>query len=363
MPAKKPLITANQVTFLRLLLMPAPCWLLYQTKSLQLAGLIAATILGCTDFVDGYLARKHGSTVLGGLMDPMADKVFVAIAFLPLVDLGWTPVWLVMALFAREFVVTAARTCYEARGQQLKSTYLARYKTWVQMCGAGIILLCHTVAEQTIDVIFFILAAAPILGFVVRWILVRRPWKGAAAFAVSFTGLFALNRLIGPHLTSDVLMWFIVGVTWVSAFGYLVGLSELRGKGRITGGEVARLLGAAAVPLLAVAAQKANLAPKWAIIALVAVELSHGGLDNLLAHHKAHQGGLAWGARMVLVVGCLSAVLLSPTVGWAQFFAILGFAVAAASLTIAFVQKRQYYLDPKPIRQKPAAAQVTGAPA
>src|SRR5581483_5239584 len=103
-------ITANQVTSLRLALTPIPCWLLYQGVHGQFAALVFATLLGCTDFVDGYLARKHGPTVLGGLMDPIADKVFIAITFLPAVDLGWCPPWLVAALFAREFVVTAARS-------------------------------------------------------------------------------------------------------------------------------------------------------------------------------------------------------------------------------------------------------------
>ena len=53
----------------------------------------------------------------------------------------WAPAWLVSLLFVREFVVTAARSSYESRGQPLKSTYLARYKTWVQMCGIGLLTL------------------------------------------------------------------------------------------------------------------------------------------------------------------------------------------------------------------------------
>ncbi len=133
-------ITANQVTFSRLILMPGLCWLLYGGETQKLLALILGTLIGCTDFVDGYLARKYGPTVLGGLMDPIADKVFIAVAFLPYADRGWTPWWLVAALFLREFLVTALRSCFERRALTLKSSYLAKVKTWVQMCGLGLLM-------------------------------------------------------------------------------------------------------------------------------------------------------------------------------------------------------------------------------
>src|SRR5437868_7534907 len=94
-PMAKPLVTANQVTLARLLLLPIGSWLMYQGLRGQVAALIFMTVVGCTDFVDGWLARKYGPTVLGGLMDPIADKVFIVVIFLPFIDLGWLPPWLV----------------------------------------------------------------------------------------------------------------------------------------------------------------------------------------------------------------------------------------------------------------------------
>src|SRR5262249_51252237 len=111
----RPLITANQVTFARLILLPIGTWLLYRGVRGRWVALFAMTVVGCTDFVDGWLARRQGPTVLGGLMDPIADKVFVALIFLPAIDLGWLPWWMVTILFVREFVVTAARSSYERR--------------------------------------------------------------------------------------------------------------------------------------------------------------------------------------------------------------------------------------------------------
>jgi phosphatidylglycerophosphate synthase len=89
----KPWITANQVTLGRLIPMPLLSWLIYQggrygflDNKYMWSALIAGTLIGCTDWVDGMLARKYGPTVLGGLLDPMADKIFVAFAYTPFAD-------------------------------------------------------------------------------------------------------------------------------------------------------------------------------------------------------------------------------------------------------------------------------------
>jgi CDP-diacylglycerol--glycerol-3-phosphate 3-phosphatidyltransferase len=347
-------ITANQVTFLRLALIWIPAWLLYGTKDAQFAALIIATLLGCTDFVDGYLARKQGATVLGSLMDPIADKVFIAIAFMPAVDLGWVPAWMVMLLFVREFLVTAARTIYEARGQQLKSTYFARYKTWVQMCGIGVIMLMYSVADATVDWLLAIAAIAPVVFFALRYLLVRKAWKGAAWFAVSFTGVLLFHMYLGNHAAALALMAFIVGVTWVSGLGYLTGIGTLRAKGRITGGEVVRLVSSVALPVLAVWAQRADLAPKWALITVVSVELAHGGLDNLLAHHRVAAGGWSWGGRLGLECAALALAafplpFLPPETSAlvAKLAAIAAAATGIVGGAFVFWQKRAYYLGPK----------------
>jgi len=346
----KPFITANQVTLLRLLLIPVPCWLLYGTQREQFVALILATILGCTDFVDGYLARKYGVTVLGSLMDPIADKVFIAITFMPTVDLKWVPAWLVAALMVREFLVTAARTAYEARGQQLKSTYLSRYKTWVQMVGVALIMLMNTISNTAFDIILIVGAVTPLLAFGLRYVLVRKVWRGAVFFTISFTGLFVLHYFVLPYF-SALLMAFIVGITWVSGLGYLFGVGELRGKGPVKPREVVRLIFAVTLPTLAVFAQMWGLAPKWALIGVVSFEMAHGGLDNLLAHHHVEQGPWVWGGRQALLSVLVGVSLLPPSwnvpPSWVEFAAVLAFAVGGIALGWAFWNKRIYYLDSK----------------
>lgn len=85
---RRPLITANQVTFARIVAMPVIVWLLYQGATGRWWAWGIAIAVSTTDFVDGYFARKYGSTVLGGLMDPIADKVRIAVLFLPPMHMG-----------------------------------------------------------------------------------------------------------------------------------------------------------------------------------------------------------------------------------------------------------------------------------
>jgi cardiolipin synthase (CMP-forming) len=335
-------ITANQVTFARLALIPIPGWLLYQGVRGQYAALVFATLLGCTDFIDGYLARKYGSTVLGGLMDPIADKVFTAVCFMPAIDLGWLPPWMVAALFVREFAVTAARSVCERRGVSLKSPYLARYKTWAQMVGIGVLFLLGVAPDWVMDYLFMALAVGPVVFFGLRLLLVRKLWKGAAYFAVSLTGFWIFHRLFGGRATAVALGWFILVVTWASGLGYVVQVTRLLGRGS-RASDWARLLTSIALPSLAVLLMATGRAPSWALVTLVSLEMAHGGLDNLLAHHHAEATALAWGGRLVGECGLLLAGLWLPERAWQVTIAAL--LVGSVGLIVAFVSKRRYYLD------------------
>jgi cardiolipin synthase len=347
-PAQKPFITANQVTLVRLALIPIPCWLLYQGTTGQYVALVFATLLGCTDFVDGYLARKYGGTVLGGLMDPIADKVFIAATFLPAVDLHWVPSWLVALLFVREFFVTAARTSYERRDTPLKSSYLARYKTWAQMCGVGVLMLLSAATPAFMDWFFGALAVLPVVGYLAIRLIARRRWKGAGWFAISFSVLLLVHRSFGGHVLAVSLMYFIVGITWASGLGYLFSVGKLRGRGRVAAGEIVRLITSIVLPCVAIGVQSRFDSPSWAIIALVSIELAHGGLDNLLAHHRAEDGAIRWGARLVSECLLLGLAWWIPSTTLSRTFCFAALFVSAVGLVIAFVQKRRYYLDEKP---------------
>lgn len=127
---------ANAVTMLRLLISPLLFGMIANTTaswgafSLWLA-------LALTDGVDGYLARRHGTTRSGAFLDPLADKVLVLGALFVLVGVGrfW---WLPVALIAfREIGISLFRSYYGRLGLAVPATKGAKVKTVVQAFAVG----------------------------------------------------------------------------------------------------------------------------------------------------------------------------------------------------------------------------------
>lgn len=92
-----------------------------------------------TDQLDGWLARRQGgSTVLGSLLDPVADKILVLAVLIVLVGEGVAPGWMVALIVAREFLVSGLRLAALERGVVLQARDLGKVKTWAQAVAAGI---------------------------------------------------------------------------------------------------------------------------------------------------------------------------------------------------------------------------------
>lgn len=98
------------------------------------AALIAFCIAAFTDFLDGYLARKHNLvTNFGKLMDPLADKILMCAGFVLLTRLELIPAWIVVVILSREFLVTGLRLLASAEGVVLAAENLGKYKTVFQI--------------------------------------------------------------------------------------------------------------------------------------------------------------------------------------------------------------------------------------
>lgn len=336
-------ITANQVTFARLAAIPFLAALLYGGTIARMLALFLGIAVGATDFLDGYLARKYGPTVLGGLMDPIADKVFVAVALLPLVHNGWAPWWLAHVVLLRELLVTALRSSFELRRKSLRSTYLAKVKTWVQMLVLALIVAVHVVAAKAL-VIFFISLTAAALVLGVISIARGRPWRGIwiffGAWAVAVVGYVALGA------EAFLLFWSIAmaAITWISAFDYLaLALRDLRNT---HWGDVTRIAGAAMLPILSVFCLQRLAVVPWAVMAIVALECAHGGLDNLLAHHDVTAPAWAWAVRTFTTAALLGVALAWPA--QAEVLLLGALTVTLAGTAAEFWRKRRYYLDDRP---------------
>lgn len=351
MPAVgKPLITANQVTLARLIPMPLLAWLIYKGAEVGdttylWGALIAGTVIGCTDWVDGMLARKYGPTVLGGLLDPIADKVFIGFAYVPFADptgpIYLVPWWACALMFTREFFITALRSAYEQRNLSMKTSYLAKAKTWTQMQGIGVLLLIPLLDDKTVLLwIFGTGAVIPIIILIVWWIVKKSFWRGALVMTGSFAAMLAVF-LYDERWAPRALMIGIVGITWISGIDYILGgYKKLTGFNRADG---VRLLGSLTLPILLFALLAKTDAPRWCVFTILSFELAVGGLDNLLSHHKSATLALAWGGRVLGISILLGGALLIPD--QAAPLAIVASCVSVFGVTAEFIRGRKYYID------------------
>ena len=89
----------NLLTLIRLGLIPCYLWAFYQTPSPhKVMALIVLLLAGATDILDGYIARHfHLQTLVGQLLDPLADKLMMLAVLFSLIEASRVP-WLVAGL-------------------------------------------------------------------------------------------------------------------------------------------------------------------------------------------------------------------------------------------------------------------------
>jgi CDP-diacylglycerol--glycerol-3-phosphate 3-phosphatidyltransferase len=145
----------NQITISRVLLIPVFMIFLLApmrfgevtifAETIPITHLVAAIlfiIASCTDWVDGYYARKYNLvTNLGKFLDPLADKLLVTAAFISLVELGLAPAWMVIVILAREFAVTGLRLVAVGEGDVIAASKLGKWKTIAQLVAVAALLL------------------------------------------------------------------------------------------------------------------------------------------------------------------------------------------------------------------------------
>lgn len=96
----------NILSFARLATVPVFVWLF--TSDRKNAAVLLYAVAAWTDFLDGYIARHTGSvTELGKLLDPLADRIFIAALAVALVAEDLLPMWLAVAVVGRDVVILA----------------------------------------------------------------------------------------------------------------------------------------------------------------------------------------------------------------------------------------------------------------
>lgn len=176
----------NLITGLRILLVPPFLWLLLQERY-EMA-LLLFVIAGISDALDGFLAKHYGWTSeLGGILDPIADKLLLIGSLLALAWLNELPVWLVAMAILRDAVIVAGAVSYHllierVRGEPLiiskLNTLMQLILVFAVIVNYGLFLLPQGLLAGLIH-----LTALTILwsGTAYVWQWGRRAWRAARA--------------------------------------------------------------------------------------------------------------------------------------------------------------------------------------
>ena len=131
----------NKLTLTRVLIVPILVVVLL-TKLNQWLAVIIFLTAATTDFVDGYLARRRKQvTVLGKLMDPIADKLLIAASLISLVEIGHAPAWLVVIIIGREFAVNGLRAVAASQNVIIPAGPLGKAKMVAQVIAIPLLIL------------------------------------------------------------------------------------------------------------------------------------------------------------------------------------------------------------------------------
>jgi len=112
-----------------------------QTTTVELWSFIVFSVAALTDFVDGWVARRYDiETVLGKLMDPLADKVLVTTALVMLIPLGKIVACVSLLIICREIIVTGLRGLAAATGKVVAAGRIGKLKSNFQYFGLGFLI-------------------------------------------------------------------------------------------------------------------------------------------------------------------------------------------------------------------------------
>jgi CDP-diacylglycerol---glycerol-3-phosphate 3-phosphatidyltransferase len=164
------------LTLLRIFFVPLVVVLLLTSgRNMDLWAVVVFLLAATTDLLDGYLARKRGQvTSLGILLDPIADKLLTAAAFISLVYLHLISAWMAMIIIGREFAVSGLRAIASAEGFSLEVSELGKTKMVFQVVAITVIIL-----ERRLPLL-------RLPGSVLLWMVVLFALTSAGQYFISF---------------------------------------------------------------------------------------------------------------------------------------------------------------------------------
>ena len=184
MTKTKMLNVPNVLAFIRLLIAPLMFWIILNPQTFTNNGFditwnyyfasLLFVLASATDFFDGYIARElQQETLLGKILDPLADKMLVLAAFLGLMIDGSASAWAIYIIIVRELFITGLRTVAVSEGIDVAASWAGKVKTVSQMIAIGFLLMHWPFADALL------------------WIAVALTLYSGAEYIVGFSKKFA----------------------------------------------------------------------------------------------------------------------------------------------------------------------------
>lgn len=143
-PPDRIITIPNIISFVRLCCIPWFLWLLFAQDNRHAAAWLLA-VLGCTDWVDGYIARRwHQVSTVGKVLDPTADRLMLAVGVVAILIDGSVPAYIGVLTIVREVTVGVAVLILAAMGaRRIDVTWSGKAGTFGQMVAYPLFLVSH----------------------------------------------------------------------------------------------------------------------------------------------------------------------------------------------------------------------------
>jgi cardiolipin synthase len=177
----------NVLSVVRLFCIPLFLWLLFGADDRSSAAYLLA-VLGATDWVDGYVARRLGQVSrLGELLDPFADRLYILATLLAFTVREVVHWWLTAALLLRELVLGVALLVLRRHGYGPPPVhYVGKTGTFLLLAAFPVLLLAHAVPATT--------AVAGPIGWGMAWWALGLYWAAAVLYLAQTAALLRADR-------------------------------------------------------------------------------------------------------------------------------------------------------------------------
>lgn len=153
----------------------------------ELVGAAIFAIASITDWVDGYLARRRKQiTMLGQVIDPLADKLLTCAALISLVHMDLVLTWMAALIIGREITVTTLRSVAYARGVAMPASRMGKAKMIAEVVAILALILAHG-ADGLREPLYWI-------GQVALWVVV------VTALMSAFDYFKRFNLVLNPRI-------------------------------------------------------------------------------------------------------------------------------------------------------------------